>query len=264
MATNITQPDVLAKPFAADGEKNTIPVAATGTNKASLSEGFPPITGRSVVDDDGIPPEKDDFNGLGYLLSQFCFALQNGWFPTFDADVSTAIGGYPLGAVLWYATGNYFVKSLKANNTDNFVSDPSKIDGVSWQQITVNSVSGKADTDLSNITATGKANVVNLCVPDYANGTSSSGSITLPFTQCSKTSQVVLYIEDPFQENYEIYVSPDNGTTKYLVGKRYDDNNGNTEGTCFSFVCPKNWYFGSNINDNGATWTVNIYPLKGE
>lgn len=152
MATNITKPDVLAKPFAADGEKNTIPTAATGTNRASLTEGFPPITGRSVENDDGIPPEKNDFNGLGYLLSQFCFALQNGWFPTFDADVSTAIGGYPLGAVLWYATGNYLVKSLKANNTDNFVSDPTKIDGISWQQITINSISGKADTDLNNCT----------------------------------------------------------------------------------------------------------------
>lgn len=159
MAINISRPDVLAKPFAADGEKNTIPVAATGTNRASLTEGFPPITGRSVENDDGIPPEKNDFNGLGYLLSLFCFALQNGWLPTFEADVSTAIGGYPLGAMLWYAAGNYFVKSLKANNTDNFVSDPTKIDGVSWQRVTLtqaditSAVAAKADTDLNNTSA---------------------------------------------------------------------------------------------------------------
>lgn len=131
----ITKPQVLAQPFCSSGDKNVIPNNATGTNRASLQEGFPEITGKPLKDG-GIPPERRDFNGLLNMDSQFYYAFQNGWRPTFDQDVSDAIGGYALGAVLWSDAGNYFVKSLKANNTDNFVSDPSKIDGVSWQILT--------------------------------------------------------------------------------------------------------------------------------
>lgn len=135
MADSIQKPQVLARPFCSNGDKNTIPDAATGTNLASLQEGFPEITGKPLKNG-GIPPERRDFNGLLNLDSQFYFAFQNGWRPTFDADVSTAIGGYAAGAILWCDSGNYFVKSLKNNNTDNFVLDPSKIDGVSWKILT--------------------------------------------------------------------------------------------------------------------------------
>ena len=131
MATSIQKPQVIASPFCGSGDKNVIPATATGTNLASIEEGFPPITSKPLKEG-GIPPERKDFNGILNLDSQFYFAFQNGWRPTFDADVSTAIGGYAQGAVLWYDAGNCFVKSLKNNNTDNFVSDPTKIDGVSW------------------------------------------------------------------------------------------------------------------------------------
>lgn len=148
MASTITKPQVLAMPFCNSGNKNTIPVNPTGNQYASLTEGFPELTELPLPN--GKPPERRDFNGIGNLLSQFYFAFQNGWWPTFDADVSTAIGGYALGAILWYDTGGYFVKSLKANNTDNFVSDPTKIDGVSWQRQTA----GLATTDLANVSTT--------------------------------------------------------------------------------------------------------------
>lgn len=134
MADTITKPAVISMPFCNSGDKNTIPAAATGTNLASLQEGFPVITS-TPLKNGGIPPERRDFNGIANLMSQFYYAFQNGWWPSFDSDVSTAIGGYAAGAVLWYETGRFFVMSLKNNNTDNFVSDPTKIDGVSWQQI---------------------------------------------------------------------------------------------------------------------------------
>lgn len=148
MASTITKPQVLAMPFCNNGDKRVIPVSPTGNQYSSLTEGFPEITEMPLPN--GKPPERVDFNGIGNLLSQFAFAFQNGWWPTFDTDVSTAIGGYALGAVLWYDNGSYFVKSLKANNTDNFVSDPTKIDGVSWQRQTA----GLATTDLANVATT--------------------------------------------------------------------------------------------------------------
>ena len=125
-------PQVLQQPFAAQGDKNTIPNAATGTNKASLQEGFPPITGQPI-NQGGIPPERQDFNGIMNLNSQFYFAFQNGWLPTFSQDVSDAIGGYPQGAVLWYQTDNglQILQSTIPNNTNNFITNPSVI-GTSW------------------------------------------------------------------------------------------------------------------------------------
>ena len=130
-------PQVLEQPFAAQGDKNTIPNAATGTNKASLQEGFPPITGQPI-NQGGIPPERQDFNGAMNLNSQFYFAFQNGWWPTFTQEVSDAIGGYPQGAVLWLfdmANKVYTpLLSLVGNNTYNFNTNKDYI-GQYWAKI---------------------------------------------------------------------------------------------------------------------------------
>ncbi len=135
MASNLEKPGALLKPFASQGDKNTIPVDATGTQAASLQEGFPPITS-TPISQGGIPPERKDFNGLGYLLSNLYFYLQNGGQFTFDKDVSDAIGGYPEGAILNFTdtlTGDsYRVRSLIPNNTHNFNINPAYIDDQKW------------------------------------------------------------------------------------------------------------------------------------
>ena len=60
-------------------------------------------------------------------------------------------------------------------------------------------------------------------------------------------------------DNY-IYISPDNGTTKYIVGWWYNDINSNTKGTSWSFFVPKGWYFTSTLEHIYGAY---IYPLKG-
>ena len=136
MVANLTAPDALLQPFASNGDKNTIPLAATGTQAASLDEGFPPITSTSILEG-GIPPQRTDFNGLGYLLSSQFFYLQNGGNFTFNQAVSDAIGGYPQGAILnWEDTSTgavHRVKSLIPNNIYNFVTTPSYVDGEKWE-----------------------------------------------------------------------------------------------------------------------------------
>lgn len=133
----LQKPEVLKLPFANNGQKNDIPLVQTDPNSsnASLTTGFPPIT-MKPKSDKGIPPEGKDFNGVLYLLSSFYFAFQNGWLPTFDENVSQAIGGYAKGAILWYTSGEsrQALQSQKNNNTDNFNQDPSVI-GVSWKAI---------------------------------------------------------------------------------------------------------------------------------
>lgn len=137
-------PQILYQPFAATGDKNTIlnSPSTEDPQRANLQTGFPPIT-QIPIDNGGIPPERMDFNGLGYLLSSFYFFTQCGGVYTFNQDVSNAIGGYPLGAVLYYTDSDgtmYKVRSLLENNTYNFVSDPSYIDGEHWDYVSENAL----------------------------------------------------------------------------------------------------------------------------
>lgn len=130
---SLTQPTTLLKPFAENGDKNTLPVSATGTQKASLDEGFPEKTSLAPAAG-GLPPERKDFNALGYLTTTYDYFYQAGGTFTFNSTISTAIGGYPLNARLWYTDGNggtVVLRSTKGNNTDNFVTTPSYI-GTSW------------------------------------------------------------------------------------------------------------------------------------
>lgn len=137
MVSNLTTPPTLVKPFANEGDKNTIPTDATGTQAASLEEGFPAITA-TPINEGGIPPEREDFNGLGYLTTSQYFYLQMGGKFTFNPTVSAAIGGYPEKAVLQYTDPNtgqsYEVTSLIPNNTYNFVTNPEYIDGLKWRK----------------------------------------------------------------------------------------------------------------------------------
>lgn len=130
---SLTQPTTLLKPFAENGDKNTLPVSATGTQKASLDEGFPEKTSLAPAAG-GLPPERKDFNALGHLTTTYDYFYQAGGTFTFNSTISTAIGGYPLNARLWYTDGNgatVVLRSTKGNNTDNFVTTPSYI-GTSW------------------------------------------------------------------------------------------------------------------------------------
>lgn len=133
MVNNLTRPPVLSKPFASQGDKTTLPVDATGTQAASLQEGFPIITSTPITQG-GIPPQRTDFNGLGFLTTSHNYYAQNGGTFTFDQSVSDAIGGYPEGAVLWGTQGDspILVKSLIGNNTFNFVTNPEYLDEEHW------------------------------------------------------------------------------------------------------------------------------------
>lgn len=134
MAEKLNTPSALSQPIAQSGDKNTIPV----TNDQSLglmsqSTGFPPICSNRLADG-GKAPRRADFNGAFNLLSQQHYFFQNGGTETFRQEVSDAIGGYPLNARLWYLNENgesYILRSTKANNTDNFLTNPSVI-GDSW------------------------------------------------------------------------------------------------------------------------------------
>lgn len=128
------------QPFAQSGERNEIPNSSSETlnaNNASLELGFPPITSLPMSGG-GIPPERKDFNGLGYLCTSVAAYLQQGGLFQFDNELSGLIGGYPQGAVLNYidmTNGKVFrLISLIANNTYNYLENPDYI-GQYWKYI---------------------------------------------------------------------------------------------------------------------------------
>lgn len=185
-STDIIQPTAISNPIAYNGTKNSIPENPSGTQLASVDEGFPYIT-EIKIENGGLPPERADFNGLFYLSTDQRVYQQNGGIITFNSDVSTAIGGYPQGAILDYLNDGYLKKviSLVEDNTTNFVDDG--VDNVNWQLLpvedstktlidgsnaTFSSLSATAitnlandfsKTDLSNITSAGE-NVINTLI----------------------------------------------------------------------------------------------------
>lgn len=79
--------------------------------------------------------ERNKMNWLLRVLSQGSFFGQTGIRYTFDANVATAIGGYPLGAVLAHDDGISIrnVVSLKDDNKYNFLTNG--VDDKNWRYL---------------------------------------------------------------------------------------------------------------------------------
>src|SRR5438067_2315087 len=100
-------PSKIQRPFADAGAQNTIPVAAqvsTDPALASYTDGFPPAT-RTSLAAGGKPPYGQDMNGILNAITAIQQWQSAGGLFKFDSAFSTAIGGYPKGAVLESSTG---------------------------------------------------------------------------------------------------------------------------------------------------------------
>ena len=159
MAGSITTLPTIAQPFANGGQRADIPNSATGTNRASMQEGWNSITS-TPIDEGGVPANRSDFNGLGYLATLPLFFLKQGGFMTYNSDQSSALGGYPKGAILWVVDGQsrplYLVRSLVANNT---VNPNTTVDGINWEKITVNPNGDQMLGTLSDVSAAQLRNI---------------------------------------------------------------------------------------------------------
>lgn len=106
--------------------------------------GIPPVQERDP-DFGGLPVRRDETNGVLQFYSNVLYFMNQGGQFTFDTDQSTALGGYSEGAVLFdFATSSYII-SLIDNNTFDFVTTPSYIDGTHW--ISLNSLAYPDITD---------------------------------------------------------------------------------------------------------------------
>lgn len=134
-ATDI--PSYFPKPFAdsaGSGYINPIPTASQigiTDGAASLTDGFPPLTFTPKASG-GVPPFGADFNGILNQTTAVARWIQAGGLSVYDATFSTAIGGYPSGAVLVRADGGGFWISTADDNT----TDPDT-GGAGWTAATI-------------------------------------------------------------------------------------------------------------------------------
>jgi hypothetical protein len=114
-------PVKISLPFANAGTKNTIPVASqigVTAGAASFTDGFPPLTFTPLASG-GVPPFGADFNGiLNALSAMLQWESAGGLFP-YDAAFSTAVSGYPKGALLAKSGFNGYWQNLVDGNTSN-------------------------------------------------------------------------------------------------------------------------------------------------
>lgn len=152
MASSFQSVPKLQQPFANAGNRRDIPNSATGTNAASLAEGWNNITSKPITDDPsttGVPPNRLDFNQLGYVATALLCFLQQGGVFQYDSTISGYLGGYPKGSVLWVVNNGvpqYAVRSTINNNTNNPASNMT-----GWEKLTINPSGDAMSGTLSNL-----------------------------------------------------------------------------------------------------------------
>ena len=112
----MANPKYLAKAFAANGAKNDIPETTVTAGKASLSQGFPTETSMPLAQG-GVPPKREDFNGILYTLSSYAMFQQAGGKFTYDARVD-----YTPPAIIFYGSDLWWC--VQANGASSLVVTP--------------------------------------------------------------------------------------------------------------------------------------------
>lgn len=112
----MANPEYLAQAFANNGAKATIPNTTTTAGRASLSQGFPTETSMPLAQG-GVPPRREDFNGILYTLYSYAMFQQAGGKFTYDARVD-----YTPPAIIFYGSDLWWC--VQANGASSLVVTP--------------------------------------------------------------------------------------------------------------------------------------------
>jgi len=148
-STNI--PSKIPLPFAnsaGSSYKNTIPVASQigiTNGKASLTDGFPPLTFQAISSG-GVPPFGADFNGILYEITAIQQWQEAGGFFPFDSAFAATIGGYPKGAIVQSSTFAGLWVSTIENNSNNPDTTGTGWTSFAWEGTTSVAISSTTTT----------------------------------------------------------------------------------------------------------------------
>jgi microcystin-dependent protein len=115
---------IFSSPIANEGDKTNISNGGANNTDltASIKFGLPSKMGEPL-DTTGIPVPRQDLNGIFNVLSRLTHYLMAGGTVPWLVNESAAIGGYPLGAIVYYNGGLY--RSLVDSN-NSVPTDSSK------------------------------------------------------------------------------------------------------------------------------------------
>jgi len=169
----ISTPSQITVPFATSGLKNPIPATANPvTGNAGYDAGFP-ATNMTPKEAGGIPPFGQDFNGILFDITTAIQYLEAGMQFPYSSSFATAVGGYPLGAIVTRTDGTGFWRNTAPNNTTNpetfgagWQPEGSGITTVAMSNANVTLTALQAAKSVVIITGTLTANL-NLVMPTY-------------------------------------------------------------------------------------------------
>ncbi|MBG5919423.1 gp53-like domain-containing protein [Providencia stuartii] len=149
----MNNPKLIVVPFAADGQKDEIPVTretSMPTQKATWDLGFPPAT-MLPESAGGLPPRGRDFNGIFNQISEMLVHFAKGGRIKFSESYAEEIGGYQKGAILQSDDETKDYQSLIDENKVNFNTATSAQINAAWKLISTTSlaadISKKLDKD---------------------------------------------------------------------------------------------------------------------
>ena len=119
--------DKITSRFAKNGSKKVPPSTASqaGSGRASQLEGFKKINA-TPLGQGGIPPYREDFNGIFYLFSQFLLWYQQGGIMNYDATLD-----YEVNNEIYYNGTKY--RCIQNNGASTVVKAPT--DASYWEVI---------------------------------------------------------------------------------------------------------------------------------
>lgn len=131
----VNQPTPLSNELAWNGDKNPIPDTNDGSKGLfSVEYGFPYVTQQPLAQG-GIPPQRNDFNGVLNLLSKFIVYFQNGGVFAYNASMD-----YSVGMLVRSGDRLYVCKAENGANTSAGVQNVSNSNY--WNEITLEDTLG--------------------------------------------------------------------------------------------------------------------------
>ena len=133
----MTLPTQFSEAFGVNADPSTInpiPPTTSTPGEASFDKGFP-LTTMTAPASGGVPPFGQDFNGLLFQITGVLAYLNSGQAFPYNSALSTALGGYPPGAVVMSSRTDFPGTGFWLNKLANNTSDPDGGSPVGWVPI---------------------------------------------------------------------------------------------------------------------------------
>ena len=126
------KPYAMPEPFGAGNSANYVmPGASSAAGHFNFADGFDSAFG-APKSNNGQYVTRTQMNGIGNLATRYEFFRRVGGIVTFDPDLSTAIGGYPRGAILECLSSSDIMKVISLVDNNEYDFNANGIDNVHW------------------------------------------------------------------------------------------------------------------------------------